>query len=385
MQTGGVAILPLQGFVLSPIIFFLILKSNKYRLKISSIHLRIWIVIIIVLFLQNIFNNNFNASSIIQFLYINLILCNAFLFVNNNLNDNLNKDIGKVLNFFLWQSLIGFVFIALFPSLLFKYSINLGSKTGPNFLGLFYANFLGSGPWGFQRSQGLFWEPGVLQIFLNIYLFIAIRNNFRFSKVLLIILGIIVAYSTTGYILLSVNIFYFFIRYNKKYIKLITLLALPFFILLVSLNITNKLYGLDASSSLARNIDAIMAAELIVRSPIIGNGFYNQQELLANSSVESVKYAFMVKNNLNNNTAFEERTGITNGVLDLIAILGIPLGVYFITKLLNQKIIDTNTKLEKLVFFILILVSSLSEPIMLSTFFILLFVSSLKVRKLRLN
>ena len=380
MQTGGVAIIPLQGFILSPIIFFLILKSNKYRLKFSSFHLRIWLSAIGTLILQNIFNNNFNDSSIIQFFYINFILCNAFLFVNNNLNDNLGKDIGRVLNFFLWQSLIGFVFIALFPSLLFKYSINLSSKAGPNFLGLFYANFLGSGPWGLQRSQGLFWEPGVLQIFLNIYLFIAITNGYRLKKILLIIIGIIVAYSTTGYFLLFINILFLLVKYKRNYVRIAILATIPIFASLVYLNITNKFYGEDYTSSLARNMDAVIAYELISNNPIIGNGFYNPQEIIKKSSLANVKYEFFTGQDISK-YRINERTGITNGILDLIAVLGIPLGLYFVFKLFNQSIIETKDKVGKVIFYILIIISSLSEPIMLSTFFILLFVSSLRVSK----
>ena len=58
----------------------------------------------------------------------------------------------------------------------------------------------------FARNNGIFWEPGVYQAFLNIALLMLLDNmespNYRIKNVIILMATIITTYSTTGYLLL---------------------------------------------------------------------------------------------------------------------------------------------------------------------------------------
>ena len=68
----------------------------------------------------------------------------------------------------------------------------------------------------FVRNQGLFWEAGILQIFLNILLFL---EGFVFKRgrwtIPLIIFAILTTYSTTGIFIMIIVLFFIFIKLIK--------------------------------------------------------------------------------------------------------------------------------------------------------------------------
>ena len=68
-----------------------------------------------------------------------------------------------------------------------------------------------------HRNAGIFWEPGILQSYLNILFFLE-ASIFKSNKKLLflIIIAIISTYSTTGLFLLIIQIIYFIQKNYKK-------------------------------------------------------------------------------------------------------------------------------------------------------------------------
>ena len=69
----------------------------------------------------------------------------------------------------------------------------------------------------FCRNQGLFWEPGILQIYLNMLFFLE-AFVFKKSKLLLLLASVLIitTYSTTGLILLLFQSFFFISRVLLK-------------------------------------------------------------------------------------------------------------------------------------------------------------------------
>jgi len=91
----------------------------------------------------------------------------------------------------------------------------------------------------FCRNQGLFWEPGVLQIYLNLFFFL---QAFIFKQnrwLILIGFAILGTYSTTGILILIGQLLYLFVQrfnQNKLYLPIIFLSFIPIY-LVFSINI----------------------------------------------------------------------------------------------------------------------------------------------------
>ena len=100
------------------------------------------------------------------------------------------------------------------------------------------------------RNSSIFWEPGILQFYLNLLFFLEIsffkRKNY---VIILTVLAILSTYSTTGLLLLMVQIVYFLNRqFDKKFSGiLIFIIAVPIYIMFSS-NINTKIYGEGESS-----------------------------------------------------------------------------------------------------------------------------------------
>jgi hypothetical protein len=96
------------------------------------------------------------------------------------------------------------------------------------------------------RNQGLFWEPGVLQVFLNILLFLSLFvRRFKLSLVGLISFAVLSTLSTTGLLIMILQ----FVVYSTTVIRK-NILLLPLFIALLlgfytlsSLNLSDKILG----------------------------------------------------------------------------------------------------------------------------------------------
>ena len=87
-----------------------------------------------------------------------------------------------------------------------------------------------------HRNAGMFWEPGILQAYLNILFFLEL-SFFNKNRVLLflIIIAIISTYSTTGLFLLIIQLIYFTQKNYKNTLAPIffAILVIPLYFLLV--------------------------------------------------------------------------------------------------------------------------------------------------------
>ena len=127
----------------------------------------------------------------------------------------------------------------------------------------------------FVRNQGWFWEPGILQIFLNILLFlegfVVKRNKWT---IFLLIIAIITTYSTTGIIImliLLIFIFWSYIRKNPLIMILAISLSFPLYYV-AKTNIENKTIGERSSSFQKRYLDLVQPLAIARDYPITGVG-----------------------------------------------------------------------------------------------------------------
>ena len=217
------------------------------------------------------------------------------------------------------------------------------------------------------RAQGLFWEPGVLQIFLNFFLFLELFV-FKKSKwvTALAVFAVLTTQSTTGLVLLCVLMIAYFWNSIKKNILLIPIAALlltPIYYMSKS-NVEEKVVGERSTSFAIRYFDLTDGFLLALDYPLTGMGLddarYKEIRSESYSSTEGVE-----------NT----EKGNSNSIIYLMAAVGIPFTVFIIYALFKQTVIRKRRGLFMLFF----IVSILTEPVLLKPFFMLFVMSGMIV------
>ena len=143
------------------------------------------------------------------------------------------------------------------------------------------------------RSSGIFWEPGVYQIFLNLaVLFIIDVDHFKFTpkntlQLAILAVSILTTRSTTGYVTFTCLIIYFIFRFfssRKLAIKLLLIAPLVaalgglVVMIVYSPTVYNKLFVANPSTSIRLN-DLTQSPQIIMESPLLGfgSGTYTEQ------------------------------------------------------------------------------------------------------------
>lgn len=139
----------------------------------------------------------------------------AFAFVSSIDFSSFKESFGDVLKILCVISLIGFFSISFIP--FFKQL--LSPFLTQNASGSFYYNFfIYAHPDSFNRNQGMFWEPGAFQVFINIALFFELRKPLpKLFNILLYITSVITTFSTTGYIAMVII---FIVAFSNKSVAL---------------------------------------------------------------------------------------------------------------------------------------------------------------------
>jgi len=230
----------------------------------------------------------------------------------------------------------------------------------------------------FVRNQGLFWEAGILQIFLNILLFL---EGFVFKRgrwiIPLIIFTILTTYSTTGIFIMIIVLFFIFIKSIKRNPILILLAIIVTFPLyyISKTNIIDKTTGEKAASFQKRYLDLVQPLAIASHYPITGIG-------LDRDYFQKLRSKFQMEDNfgkvIERSTGFERiaqstEKGSSNSLTYLMAAMGFPIGFFIIYCLFKQTLFTY----KKRVFMLIILISVLSEPLLLRPFFLILIVSGM--------
>ena len=227
----------------------------------------------------------------------------------------------------------------------------------------------------FCRNQGLFWEPGVLQGYLNLLFFIEAFIIKR-SKSMLFLTSfmILTTYSTTGLALLFLQA----IIYIKNEFKiniatfLIIVVGVPLYILF-TVNMNEKMYGEGESSFQKRLFDLTQPLFIAFEYPLTGIGMDVEQ-------FQHMRTEFYFSSNTLK--GFQEQIGIkskvdatdkgsSNSVMFLFASMGFPTTILFLVMLFRQNLIKEKRNL--FIFMVLILV--MSSPLLLRPFFFMLIAS----------
>ena len=350
------------------------IKSSVYYSSLLSF------LAVVGLFIIN-FSFAITPQSITKYLFFGIIIFTStlILFYFNN-QDNKNTFISSlyfVLKLFLFHSLFNFVLYFFVKNDLFLITSDFHESLTYNYL-CYYSTKSGSliNLFGleFQRNIGLFWEPGILQAYLNILFFLEV-TVFKRSRLLLvlIIIAILLTYSTTGLMLLMIQIIYFLYYKFKKNIAvfLMILIGLPLYMLL-SVNMNEKIYGERELSFQKRLIDLTQPFFIALEHPITGVG-------LDIEALQKLREGFYINYNINE---ILDKVGVqqklettskagTNSVMSVLASMGFPTTILFLLMFIKQKIITNH----KLMWFVITFVSVMSEPLLFRPFFFILIIS----------
>lgn len=193
----------------------------------------------------------------------------------------------KAIYFICVYSLVIEIIVYIIPSIRFVFPIvvNTANNSCVNFVfsGIGLENF--GTP--FLRNRGIFWEPGVFQIYLNLALIIYLfyQKKFSLKRIVVYSLGVFITFSTAGYIVYAlIMLTYFinskdFISINKTYRRLFIFAFSVVFLAVFFSEIGNVLYGgifakfnMKNGSFLSRYNSIVADYYMVKSSPWIGVG-----------------------------------------------------------------------------------------------------------------
>ena len=316
-----------------------------------------------------------NPQSLTKYSFFGIIILTTvlvlFYFNNNDDKRALINSLYFILKLILYHSLISFIAYFLIKENLSLISSEYHESLTYNYLFYYSPNDLSIiNLFGleFIRNSGMFWEPGILQAYLNILFFLEVtifKKNMRLLA--LIILAILSTYSTTGLLLMMIQIIYFLHKRFKQNIAiiLIAIVGIPLYFLL-SVNMNQKIYGEGESSFQKRLIDLTQPFFIALENPLTGVG-------LDIDRFQEVRQEFYINSNLNNmfsKLGIEQKVettskGSTNSVMYMLAGMGFPTAIFFIYMFVKQQIITKH----RLIWFIITFISVMSEPLLFRPFF----------------
>ena len=337
-------------------------------------------LVVFSLFLINFFFS-INPQSIDKYAFFGIIIFTtilALLYFNNQDNRySLIDSLYFVLRLVLYQSLVSFIAYFLVKDQLFLLTSKYHDTETFNYL-FYYSIKEGSvvNLFGldFHRNSGIFWEPGILQVYLNILFFLEVSYFSSNKKLLgLIIIGILSTYSTTGLLLLIIQLIYFSQTELKRYIPifLIILVSIPLYFI-SSFNLNEKIYGDREFSFQKRLFDLTQPFFIALENPITGVGLDIVQ-------FQKVREEFYINSNLNNiltEVGIQQKLettskGSTNSIMYMLAGMGFPTTILFIFMFIKQKIIIKH----RFLWFIISVLSIMSEPLLFKPFFLIFIIS----------
>jgi hypothetical protein len=312
-------------------------------------------------------------------------------FLNNRDKSYFLNRIRFILKVVLFYSIFNFLFYIIVKNSLTQIIYN-SDKTMYTFSQIFFYNPEKSSfhLFGIElvRNQGWFWEPGINQIYLNIFLYL---EGFVFKKnrwiILLIVLTIFTTYSTTGMIIMLIILFFIFkssIKRNPILVLLVIGIMIPFYFI-TKTNIEEKL---DTSSFQKRYFDLIQTLSIAKDYPLTGIGldvdYFSEFRSSYNMDDE-------FRRSIELSTSFESKTkstekGSSNSVTYLMAAMGFPISFFLLYCMFKQTLFTH----KKGILMMIILISVFSEPLLLRPFFLIFIISGMieffsKFTKLKLK
>lgn len=281
------------------------------------------------------------------------------------------RDALPIFLFFAVQSIATPIVARVVPGLFSSFLVDDTVYFTVGYVLFYHETIEGSGFLGFMRANGYFFEPGVFQIYLNLFLYAALFHFRNVKYAALALFAVFATQSTTG-LAISCGIcglagFSYFRRLDVS-TTFVGVIFLPLAILPILWftyqNIVDKLFGGLMGSTSARQFDLLTGLRIIAEHPLFGIGFsqdrFREEFSTFGRGIDTVL-----------GDAALERS-LTNGLVYLAVVLGVPIMIVFVYALLRQRIFG-----NAVVGGGIILVSMLTESLILTPFFCMVAFSGL--------
>ena len=190
----------LEGtMILCGCLFFTLLLALSYM----SMRININLLIVTMLLLASILATSlFHGDEIKQFIIYIVYIIIAFT-ISQTLRDDFNIIYVKLFYFLSIFSLAMWIIYLIFPAVIRVLPV-ISNEHGRLAYTALFSTISSFGNMGLSRNQGIFWEPGAYQTFVNIAAIIVLfTNHFKEKKLkytIVFALTIFTTFSTTGYI-----------------------------------------------------------------------------------------------------------------------------------------------------------------------------------------
>ncbi len=289
--------------------------------------------------------------------------------------------LSNILKIIIIHAIISSLVLTIFPTKNILFNAVVNNESVNSYVGYFYIFFqrmhlsyldtLGMGTFNLFnleifRAHGIFWEPGVFATYVNIFIFL---NLFIFINILNVFLGIfsiILSWSSTGILVLTLQLMYYSFTTLKfdirSILKVFTASLLIIAIGWISvINMDDKIYGDNSGSSAQRFMDTMSAIEIAKNYPMIGIGV--DFELFSNKmSKAKPDVGGVIGNQLSLDRV--NKNGYSNSLIRIFVYFGIPLGILLLFAFYKQDMIPKNKGLFAIINFICLAAS----PILFLTF-----------------
>ena len=282
-STGGLLFVFNRNFAFLALASIIIISLFLLQYKIKKAPFYSSLLAILALLFLFAINYSFaiNPQSLTKYFFFGITIFTTVLvlfYYNNQSNrDVFINSLYFILKLILIHSVFNFFAYFVFKDNLFLITSEYHESLTYNYL-FYYSPKEGSiiNLFGIDihRNAGMFWEAGILQIYLNILFFLEISIFKREKKVLaLIIFAILTTYSTTGLLLLILQIIYFAHKQLKSNIKMLLLIVLmaPLYVFF-NANMNEKIYGQGESSFQKRLFDFTQPIFIAIENPLTGVG-----------------------------------------------------------------------------------------------------------------
>ncbi len=231
-----------------------------------------------------------------------------------------------------------------------------------------------------KRPDGLFFEPGVFQIYLNLFLFLClfVRRRKLFD-IALATAAVLATQSTTGVVILVMQFGFVYFRWLQsadRSQKIGVFVFVPILLLplgaYVTYNVSEKFYGALRGSAEAREYDLRTGINVALEQPLTGIGF-DYEKYYDIAGRVGYREAELSKENIT------ER-GNTNGIVVLFYSLGFPLALVFLIGLLRQRLFRPGLLMGAVA-----MLSLTSESLSLTPIFLMLIFSGLLIQPKRVT
>ena len=380
--TGGSVLFIFQrNIILSLLFVYTILLIVFGRGRMKKVHIGGFIFAMLIGFGSILFDYNFSIQpqdpikyvyDALEFFVVGFVCIYLFSVFTY---EGFQLMLFKVLRFIRWHALVNAFLISFLPKLLSLTIVyTFTNYTANTFMMMFFSepaqysfNIAGL---SLTRNQGLFWEPGVLQFYLNLLLYFQLYvYKSKNMPILLTVGAIISTYSSSAYLIMLVISSAALIRSIKRqpgiYFPL-SIVILGLFIPFLIGNIENKFQGAQQTSSVLRMLDFVQQMEVIKGNALTGVGLDDEAYKTIRAKYQVTGYFTDAQENDNS----VDRAG-TNSITFLVAAVGVPIGFLWLFAYFEQPFF----RKRRFLISFLLFGTAFVEPVLLKPFFVTFIVS----------